>query len=82
MTILPAKLIQSVEGMTLVSDFAHENIVAAMTTRGYAFLGLTTSKSLRAELQGQPKFRGVAGPMWGGDHQRYECAETTRTVTQ
>lgn len=79
---LPARLIQTVDGFALRSDFAHENIVIAMEVRGYEHVGTVTNTKLRAELQGAPKFRGVNGPMWGGDHIRYECPETTKMCSR
>ena len=33
---------------------------------GYLETGIETGKHLRPELQGQPKFKGLCGPMWGG----------------
>ena len=78
----PARLIQMVDGLALVSNFTAENIIIAMEVRGYEFIGFNTNARQRAELQGAPKFRGVNGPMWDGDKLRYECPETTRMVTQ
>ncbi len=40
--------------------------------RGFTFVKLANNPSLRAELQGQPVFRGLLGPMWDGDAIRYE----------
>lgn len=56
------------------------NIVPALSVRGFEFDGFVKSKVLRAELQNQPKFTGLCGPMWGGmqDGQpvvRYETPE-------
>lgn len=56
------------------------NVVAALEIRGFKFDGFVKSKVLRAELQNQPKFEGLCGPMWGGmqDGQpvvRYETLE-------
>jgi len=44
----------------------NNNIIPALEIRGFEFTGFTQSKALRAELQNQPVFKGLAGPMWGG----------------
>lgn len=75
MTQVSARLIQMIDGEFLRSDFGPEvDLVAAMEIRGYAFVGLNSNPRQRVELQGQPKFRGLAGPMWDGDAIRYEDA--------
>jgi hypothetical protein len=50
------------------------DLIAAMEVRGYAFDGIEKGRQLRPELQGHPKFKGLCGPMWGGDETplRYE----------
>lgn len=53
------------EGMD-VMYLDENNIIPALEVRGFNFDGFENSKRLRAELQGQPKFTGLAGPMWGG----------------
>jgi len=40
--------------------------VAAFAERGFTFTGPETHGHLRAELRRQPRFEGLAGPMWGG----------------
>ncbi len=70
------RLIQYVAGQMCRSEFTDENLLPAMEVRGYALNGFNQNKSNRAELQGQPKFRGVLGPMWDGDAVRYECPAT------
>lgn len=39
---------------------------------GYAFRGFNANPAQREQLQGQPKFTGLLGPMWDGDAIRYE----------
>lgn len=39
---------------------------------GYAFRGFNANSAQREELQGQPKFTGLLGPMWDQDAIRYE----------
>jgi len=50
----------------LVEDFNDDNVLAAMEIRGLPLAGFEGNPRLRPELQGQPKFSGVLGPMWGG----------------
>jgi hypothetical protein len=81
--LVKARLIQTVDGMAIRSEFGPEvDLVAAMEVRGYAFLKLNSNPRQRDELQGQPKFKGLNGPMWDGDAIRYEDPATTRTVSQ
>lgn len=49
---------------------------ADMVARGYEVIGYNANTRQRAELQGAPKFRGLAGPMWDGDCLRYEDPKT------
>ena len=52
---------------------------------GYELIGHTAyGGKLRDELQGAPKFRGLAGPMWGGDATplRYETAAVLREISR
>lgn len=69
------RLIQAVEGRMVATEVNGDNIYATMDIRGYEFAGLNNNHRQRIELQGQPIFKGVAGPMWDGDAVRYECAE-------
>lgn len=66
------RLIQSVDGRLMRSDFTDENLLPAMEARGFKFHKLNARPGQRAELQGQPCFLGVLGPMWDGDAVRYE----------
>ena len=74
------RLVQYVDGVWLRHDFTDDNVIQAMSVRGYEFSGPCQRKSLREELQGAPTFSGVLGPMWGGDEIggpviRYESRE-------
>jgi hypothetical protein len=40
--------------------------IGAFEDRGFKYRGDEIGKHLRLELQAQPKFEGLAGPMWGG----------------
>ncbi len=66
------KLIQTVEGRMIASEFTEENFLAAMEVRGFQVEGFNDNHRQREELIGQPKFKGLAGPMWDGDKIRYE----------
>jgi hypothetical protein len=51
------------------------DLIAAMEIRGYPVEGWTrVGGPLREELRNQPQFKGLCGPMWGGDETplRYE----------
>ena len=43
-----------------------EHFIAQMEARGYEHIGFNLNGHQRQELQGQPKFKGVLGPMWDG----------------
>ncbi len=75
------KLVQCVEGQFIVTNLTEENLLPAMEVRGYEFEGFETNKRLRPELQGQPKFRGVLGPMWDGGPIRYECPKAYAIIS-
>lgn len=72
----------------MVSRFTEENIIPAMSVRGFEMTGINRNPRHRAELQGQPMFDGVMGPMWGGNRQhpdgiiRYECPETYEELSK
>ncbi len=51
------------------------DLIAAMEVRGYPVDGWTrVDGHLRPELRNQPTFKGLCGPMWGGEAHplRYE----------
>lgn len=75
------KLVQYVDGCMVVTEMDEDNLFPAMSVRGFVFSGFNRNKSQRAELQGQPKFKGVLGPMWDGGPIRYECPETYRQLS-
>lgn len=69
-----AVLVQVVEGSMVASEFAIENLEAAMEVRGYKVSGYKGSIapgsqriSYREEMIGQPIFSGLCGPMYGGE---------------
>ncbi len=58
-----------------------EAFIEAMERNGYTLKGVETNHRLRTELQGQPKFEGLAGPMWDGDKIRYEDWSTNERMS-
>ena len=75
------RLVQSVDGRMIATELTDHNIIPAMEVRGFALNGLNDNPHHRIELQGQPKFSGVLGPMWDGDTIRYEDSETYRALS-
>lgn len=74
------RLVSHVDGLWITEDFTEDNVIPAMSVRGYEFTGPCNRKQLRSELQGQPMFSGALGPMWGGEEVgetviRYETRE-------
>jgi hypothetical protein len=66
------RLVQCIAGRMIVSEFDEQNILPAMEARGYTFTGLNNNHRQRTELQHQPVFSQLYGPMWDGDAIRYE----------
>lgn len=67
------RLIQNLDGEFIKTEFGPEvDFLAAMEVRGYNFSGLNNNHRQRIELQGQPRFSNLCGPMWDGDAIRYE----------
>jgi len=65
---MKARLIQLIDGQFIRTDFDEKaDLVAAMELRGFTFAGFNHNPRQRAELQGAPRFRELAGPMWDGD---------------
>lgn len=70
------ELVQSIDGDFIVTKLTTENLIPAMEIRGYELTSYNRNRSHRAELQGQPKFSGLCGPMYGGPGViRYECTK-------
>jgi len=69
------RLIQMMDGQMVRSEFTGANVYDAMEARGYKFLELNTCRSNRVELQLQPIFSGLCGPMWDEDAIRYETKD-------
>ena len=60
-----------------------DDIRAWAMEHGHPYLGLSSAGGyLRPELQNQPKFRALAGPMYGGEGiVRYEDWQTYRELS-
>lgn len=57
-------------------EFTQEDVVAGMEALGYSKTGENRNQCHRKELQGQPMFNGLLGPMFDGpDRIRYETPE-------
>lgn len=54
-------------GTQEVLDLSEDQLFPALEIRGIKFTKLSTNRALRAELQGQPMFDKLCGPMWGGE---------------
>lgn len=78
------QIVQNVEGSFITT--APLDVFAWAEVAGFAFTKLEDRPGLRAELVGQPKFKGLVGPCWGGvkDGQpviRYEDARTYEAMS-
>lgn len=52
-------------GLT-VQYYSVDDLSGELAGRGFVFSGLNRNPAHRAALQGQPKFTGLCGPMFGG----------------
>lgn len=78
------RLVQLIDDDWIVTEADDSNVVATIEARGYAFTGLSRkgpSMVVREELQGQPQFTGLCGPMWDGDAVRYEDSNAYKTLS-
>lgn len=68
------RLIQNVEGTFVKTEFDRglDAFLAAMEVRDFTFIKFNSNHRQRAELQGQPIFGQLCGPMWDGDAVRYK----------
>lgn len=73
------RLIQDVEGIAVKSEFT--DVMAAMEVRGFTFIGFNENHRQRKELQGQPMYKELAGPMFDGDAIRYEDQRSNQTLS-
>jgi hypothetical protein len=78
-TATKAEIVQTVDGVTIVTTVAIENLEAACAVRGWKVCGTKRSRNIkiRPELEGAPMFSGLVGPMYGGEGVvRYEDSAT------
>lgn len=80
-----APLVQLV-GMAQAIECGREEAVEKFAALGFAHDGESPKRTLRPELQGLPTFRGLAGPMWGGERNgqavaRYETWEANAALS-
>lgn len=69
-----------------VQDFRTDDPVAAFEVRGFKPTGRVSGAPLREEIRDQPKFFGLAGPLWGGLKEgepvvRYESIDAERSLS-
>ena len=86
MSNMKIQLVQMIDRELIVSWTDEQSVHAFMEVRGFSFVKLNANQRHRAELQGQPVFAGVLGPMWGGLQDgkptiRYEDADTYRAMS-
>lgn len=71
------QLVWTFEGLMMSQWFDADNVIPALDVRGFELTGINHNHRQRRELQGQPKFKGLIGPCYGGPGViRYECPET------
>lgn len=70
------RVVQNIEACFVTSHFTDETLIPAMEVRGHSVVRLNANSHQRTELQGQPIFTGLLGPMWDGDAIRYEDQTT------
>ncbi|CAB4203434.1 hypothetical protein UFOVP1382_50 [uncultured Caudovirales phage] len=77
------KFVYQVAGKSGTEEFASREALL----KKYTSIGTVTSGSLRPQLQGQPKLKGLLGPMWNGEkngvaYVRYETQEHYNDLSQ
>ena len=78
---MKARLYQIIGGRSAKTEFEENQLISGMKAKGFALRGFNHNASQRAELQDQPKFQGVLGPMWDGDGLRYEDPATYEALS-
>ncbi|MCB0252141.1 MAG: hypothetical protein KDI55_00245 [Anaerolineae bacterium] len=73
--MLPTRLVQMVDGAAIVSEFTDANLFQAMEAREFVHTGWLLRPGVRPEIFWRPCFSTLSGPMWGGDHIRYETTD-------
>lgn len=72
------KVFRTIEGQLIGCEFVSlDEFLAGMAAKGFRPIGYNSNPRNRAELQGQPMFFGLCGPMYDGPGGvRYEDAAT------
>lgn len=76
-----ARVLLCIDGQTHTLELPIASLIDALEFRGHRLTAINRNPHQRAELQGQPKFEGLVGPMWDGDGIRYECPETYKLLS-
>lgn len=80
---MKVRLVRTIEDRLVAQEFDIEHILNHMAALGFEYAGRTKKGShLRSELQDQPRFVGLAGPMWDGDAIRYEDQATNEYLSR
>jgi hypothetical protein len=70
------QFVHVIEGQLVSVEVSSDGVYGWAKANGYEFLKANSNKAHRPELQGQPIFSGLAGPMWNGNNViRYESPE-------
>ena len=71
-----------VDGEYIVSEFAQADFRSAMEALGFTPDGFTDDSAHYAEMRGQPRFKELHGPTYGGDGiARYDDWETSNFLS-
>lgn len=62
-------------------DQKKQKLIECLAMFGYEHNGYNENQHQREELQGQPKFKGLLGPMYDGDAIRYENDRAYETLS-
>lgn len=57
------------------------NVISRAKELGFDHMGYNDNNRQRLELQNQPTFDGLMGPMWDGDAIRYESCAVYRKLS-
>jgi len=81
---LPTPVTYTVYGLPGVGSFSDvQDFERALAAKGIRKIGVSRSQSLRKELQGQPMFDSLIGPMYDGPKKvRYETSDVNDTLSR
>lgn len=80
---LPYRVVRRIDGELRARDYRmhRADFVGEMEALGFEYTGDHKSKVTRPELQSQPQFAGLCGPMWDGNAIRYEDPEANAILS-